>query len=436
MDKLPDSLLLQILSRLDNSADVARCRFASKAFNSVFPGLRSINLDHRNIHSRSRDPNSFRKILFDFILTLETIESVSIKADDSIFRDEDFIKAWLPRVSGSLKSLSMYACVPSIFLNRQHKSNVLLLISAYCKLMTEGVYCHNLVNLKLTFGYLSMQNLHPMPILKSLTLECIKIDEDDEHLNDQLNKCFPNLQVLNLDYVSGLNDLKLHLLNLQTFHWVVFYGSPYSLTLITPNLITLKVECHKLPEIHAKAPMLCHLDLIISAHEATDTITVTVNKFENLKTLSLNSSNIGPLLLKFPITKTLETLTLCSRGEPIGHTPDSKLALTKVFTAFPNVSSLHIGPSSWSELEACNLDLEDWEILDGRKGIKIICAYQMLVDPSLTFSYIAHVLDQCVSLSEVSLLIQSNVSYTPTSQSFMSQCMTRWPGLKWTWGRW
>ncbi|KAJ0606377.1 hypothetical protein HanHA89_Chr03g0084431 [Helianthus annuus] len=59
----------------------------------------------------------------------------------------------------------------------------------------------------------------------------------------------------------------------------------------------------------------------------------------------------------------------------------------------------------------------------------------MLVDPSLTFSYVACLLDQCVGLSVVSLLIHCGVDGTQC-KSFMSKCMARWPGLKWRWGVW
>ncbi|KAJ0799708.1 putative F-box protein AUF1 [Helianthus annuus] len=70
-----------------------------------------------------------------------------------------------------------------------------------------------------------------MPMLTTLTLSSIILQ--DHHLH-QLNKCFPNLQVLELVGVDGLKDPKIHLLNLQTCH-LNFFTDPSSLTLITPN---------------------------------------------------------------------------------------------------------------------------------------------------------------------------------------------------------
>ncbi|KAJ0788924.1 putative F-box protein AUF1 [Helianthus annuus] len=257
----------------------------------------------------------------------------------------------------------------------------------------------SLVELHLDFGRLSVVNLNPMPMLTSLTLELTILE--DQHLTE-LNTCFPNLQVLNLVGVRELKDPKIHLLNLQTCH-VVVYDYPPSLTLITPKLITLKIECFVPVAIHVEAPMLS--DFHLSLNTIKHVVAFSPKTFEKLKTLWLGCLYTGSLLSEFPTTKTVETLTLDSRNHEPRDARDSKLTIRKVFTVFPNVSSLCIYSGAWSELEAC-LNAEDWEILDGRKGLKTICAYLDLVDPSLTFSSVCRVLDQCVGLTDVSLLIR------------------------------
>ncbi|KAJ0799712.1 putative F-box protein AUF1 [Helianthus annuus] len=350
MDKLPESLLLEILSRLDKSADVACCRVASKAFNKFFQELRSIKL----------------------------------------------LCSWC-RTSGSISS------------------------SCFKK-------SHNLAELNLRYAWLSVRNLNPMPMLTTLTLECTILQ--DQHLN-QLNKCFPNLQVLELVGVDGLKDPKIHLLNLQTCH-LDFFTDPSSLTLITRNLIKLRIKSSYLAAIHVDAPMLSHFRLRLNTFTHVAEI-FTPKSFENLKTLWLESFCIGSLLSEFPITKTVQNLTLGSGKNAPTNAGDSKLTLGKVFTIFPNLSSLCVKSSAWSELEACS-NPEGWDILDGSKGLKTIYAYLMLVDPSLTFSYVACVLDQCIGLSVVSLL--THVVVDTKFKSFMSKCMVRWPRLKWRWGIW
>ncbi|KAI3754214.1 hypothetical protein L1987_53993 [Smallanthus sonchifolius] len=433
MDKLPHSLLLQILSQLDDSAEVARCRVASKSFDTVFPDLRSINLEYslkwynssRSSVSSDQHIKPFKTVFLELISKLRIVESVGIGpehplgvGDDFYLADGDFAKEWLPSVSKSLKLLS----ISGLRYHSRRQSNILPLISACCQ---------NLVSLKLKFACLSMDDLNPMPMLTSLTLAFIRLE--DKHLNE-LNKCFPNLQVLNLVYVKGLKDPKIHLLNLRICYWNVYFTTP-SLTLIAPNLITLQIKCIMPVALHVEAPMLSHLHLNLYAriarnHEGT----FTVKRFEKLRTLWLDSSYIGSFLSKFPITKTVESLTLGIGNKARRVATESKLTLGKVFTVFPNVTSLCIKSGAWSELEAC-LTPQGCEILDGRKGLKTIYAYLKLVDPSLTFSSVACVFDQSVSLSEVSLLIHTDVDIV-VSKGFSSKCVARWPGLKWRWGMW
>ncbi|KAM0037231.1 putative F-box protein AUF1 [Helianthus debilis subsp. tardiflorus] len=134
MDELPKSLLLEILSRLDDSADAARCRVASKAFNAVFPDLRTINLlcprKWRGSSSSTGSSSSLKKVFVDLLSKLRIVESVRLRLHLEDAVDEDFAKEWLPRVSHSLKSLSLSALPYSIVLY----SNVLPLISTHCKL--------------------------------------------------------------------------------------------------------------------------------------------------------------------------------------------------------------------------------------------------------------------------------------------------------------
>ncbi|GJX90628.1 F-box/LRR-repeat protein-like protein [Tanacetum coccineum] len=168
MDKLPEVLLQEILSRLDDSADVARCRIAWKSFNNVYSHLRSINLKcslRMYFKSRRRvltsmstfcnplsclNPSSkvtrpYKSIFLDLISNMEVVESVCIslegetkdmweenylvagRTDDNLhFTDDAFVmKCVLPRVSKHLKSLSL-----SSFFALDH-SNVLRLVSHY-----------------------------------------------------------------------------------------------------------------------------------------------------------------------------------------------------------------------------------------------------------------------------------------------------------------
>ncbi|XP_023735959.1 F-box/LRR-repeat protein At4g29420 [Lactuca sativa] len=441
MDKLPDDIALYILSRLDDSADVARCRLAWKTFNTVSPELRSINIQcslERYIKSRSKLSNSssssqsvtpFKTIFLNLVSKLRVVDSVCIgtekplrnvsyddvedENDDLYLTHGDFVKEWLPRVCGRLKSLSISDFwIQSCW----RRSDLLPLVSAYC---------HNLLELEVKNAWLSVENMNPMPMLTTLTLEFIRLDDEDLNM---LNKSFPNLQVLNLVGVGGLKLPKINLLNLKTCHWTVS-NAPLSLTLITPTLITLRLECIRPTSLYIEAPMLSHLHLALDHADS-----FTIKKFQNLKTLWLESLYIRSLLLKFPFTKTVENLTVDSRKWERGAVGFSKFTLEKVFTVFPNVNSLCINSSLWSELEAC-YDVDSWETWDRRKGLKTFCAYLLLVDPLLTFSSVASLLDQCVGLVDVSLLIHHDV-VANVSKSFILRCTSRWPEVNWKWGIW
>lgn len=265
-----------------------------------------------------------------------------------------------------------------------------------------------------------------MPMLTSLKLKFTRLEDED--LNE-LIKCLPNLQVLTMVGVRGLRDPMINHMKLIFFRLISLDDIGSSLSLITPNLITLRIECFNLDQLVVEAPMLSNLYL---AHR--DSGTLIFKKFENLKTMYLHSLYPSSLLSEFPITKTIENLTLEYLNRAPIDTTNSKLTLQKVITVFPNVNYLCIKSNTWSELETCLIP-EGLEILDGWKGLKKICVYLTLVDPSLTFSTVACLLDHCVSLLEVSLLMRRDVDSTK-SKSLMSKFTARWPGLRWRWGLW
>lgn len=88
------------------------------------------------------------------------------------------------------------------------------------------------MKLRVKNAWLSLDNQNAMPFVTSLTLENIRLD--DKHL-DQLNKFFPNLQVLNLINISGVMFLHIEFPNLRNCRLVVSVVA--SLAIVTPNLV-------------------------------------------------------------------------------------------------------------------------------------------------------------------------------------------------------
>ncbi|GKB74649.1 hypothetical protein Tco_0936061 [Tanacetum coccineum] len=157
MDKLPEPLFLEILSRFDDLADVSRCQIASKTFKTAYPHLRSINhqctlkryLNSRpsTVSSSSQSITPIKTVFVNMISKLKVVETVRIgidddlldlsyrdgeddQADDLHLTDGEFVKLWLPRVSGGMKSLS----ISDFWLQScRRRSVVLSLVSSYCK---------------------------------------------------------------------------------------------------------------------------------------------------------------------------------------------------------------------------------------------------------------------------------------------------------------
>lgn len=160
MDDLPPPLIVDILNRLNDSADIARCRVASSIFNSLFREVRSINLCcsvERYAKSRwplSRDSiTPFKSILKSLISELRVVESVSIgverplhtlsyddiedENDDLYLTDDNFVNEWLPRVADGLKLLSISDFwVQSCW----RRSNVLSPVSSQCETSFSKYY--------------------------------------------------------------------------------------------------------------------------------------------------------------------------------------------------------------------------------------------------------------------------------------------------------
>lgn len=153
MDDLPPPLILEILSRLADSADLARCRVSSKTLNSLAPEVRSVNLQWSYPrYAKSRSPltrssvTPFKEVFNKLISGLQIVESVSIgvekplrfvayddvedEEDDLFLSEGNFVKSWLPKVCGDLASLSISDFwVQSCW----RRSDVLSAISSYCE---------------------------------------------------------------------------------------------------------------------------------------------------------------------------------------------------------------------------------------------------------------------------------------------------------------
>lgn len=281
-----------------------------------------------------------------------------------------------------------------------------------------------LLELEVKNAWLSVDGLTPMSNLTVLTLEFIRLD--DENL-EKVNDSFPMLKVLNLIGVGGLKEPKIHLMHLRTCHWSVS-NAPTSISIIAPILADLTLKCVRPSLLSIETPLLSSLSLSLES-----TYNLKVNAFLILKRLHLESSGLRNLLVAFPFSRTVENLTAVStKWESTVGVSASILEL--LLCAFPNVSRLTLTSRVWSEFETYPR-LDGLESRVQMKGLKEITAYLTVNDIEVTLSTIFSLLDSCSSLSKMEILIHRDVVSNVTS-NLISRCMAHCTSVRWKWGMW
>ncbi|KAL5572460.1 hypothetical protein UlMin_022057 [Ulmus minor] len=332
--------------------------------------LRSLSQYHK---SRSSDANPLIMPFKDHLqepveksIGRRSFVEVEDDYDDLYFLDVSFMKEWLLVIGSRLRTLSI-----SDFWSQSswRRSDALALISSCCSCLVE---------LELKNTWLSVDGLNIMPKLTNLTLEFVRLDDED--LN-KVNCCFLGLQVLNLIGVGGLKEPKIDLLHLKSFHWTVS-NAPLSLIIMAPNLVELKLECTKPKLLVLDTPSLS--DLHLTVEEA--------NEFK------LKSRIVKMLTVDIPIS--IDSVA-------------PKLSLGTLFDCFPNLRRL--GRWDWNE--------------------KQITTYLMLYELDTTLMFLFCVLDRCTNFSDVSLLIHREID-SSTASKFISKCRAIWPRVRWRWGMW
>ncbi|KAL3744803.1 hypothetical protein ACJRO7_013982 [Eucalyptus globulus] len=431
MEDLPHHLILDILGRLPDSADVARFRAASRTLNAAARGVTSVALLcslARYLRSRSPDTRSlvvpFKSLVASAVLGWGAVESVAIgvdasfadsfedmeddeSGDDMYLMEVGFLAGWLPRVCEGLRALSISDFwVQSCW----RRSDVLALVSSCCRSLCE---------LELKNAWLSVDGLNPLPSLTSLTLEFIRLD--DENLS-KLCTCFSLLQVLNLRGVGGLKEPKIHLPDLRSCQWTVS-NVPISLAIYAPRLVKLRLKCIKPRSLVLETPALSDFDLSIV--QADD---LQVKDLISLKSLKLDSPFLCNLITAFPSGKTVEKLTL---NTEFNRDVQEMISLELLFKTFPNASSLTLGPGAWSRLWPSPGGWEDGAEMKSLQGI-VACMVVSHID--VVQAFIASMMDKCTNLSDFTILVQQQHADSDLLSNLTKRCTADWPRLKWKFG--
>ncbi|KAI4380378.1 hypothetical protein MLD38_006576 [Melastoma candidum] len=434
MEDLPHHLILDILSRLDTPS-LARTRLVSKTLNCLSRQVTSVSLHWTvpkylsHLHSpRGLNLTPFKSALKAIVLSTPRVQRVAYgmdcsigpegfgdydeaeDGDDMYMTDDGFVGDWVWRVRDDLRVLKVADFwVQSCW----RKSEILPLLSWSC---------HNLCELELKSTWLSVEGLVPIPSLTSLTLDFVRLD--DENLNS-ISTCFPSLQVLNLCGVGGLQEPKIELAHLKICQCSVS-NVPQSLEIIAPNLVRLKLQCQKPKCLILETPMLSEFDFSIVQPDHFE-----VKSLVNLRSLRIESPLLGNVVSCFSTCKNVEKLVLDARSrEDDGEALD--VSLETLFESFPNLGSLTVGPRAWS------VYMSSYEAGGSEGNIKLDCPKQLtacipLSEVDKALQVIASVLNKYNSLSDMTILVHLRVDLSQLNE-LMSTCTAQWPSVRWKCG--
>ncbi|XP_031483172.1 F-box/LRR-repeat protein At4g29420 [Nymphaea colorata] len=436
MEELPEQLIVEILGRLSDARDLARCRLVSRTFRALSYLVHSVSIVSSPLASQHQTSGTtavpFTALAGRFLRPLTRLEAVRVAVDEPRLgpfgdgsREEDddlflvdvgFVSGWIPATCGGLRSISISSYWPQSCWRR---STVLAVVSSYCSV---------LLNLELKNAWLSVERMKRMPMLTSLTLEYIRLD--DENL-DCLNSCFPALQKLNLIDVGGLKDPKLQFSELKTCHWVAS-NCPTSLTIDTPNLIELRLRCVKPRRFILKAPSL--FSFFLSMSNIGDIF--EVERFLNLRTLRVESADLFGIIPLFSGTETIENL-ICEKSSFFvshGTLKQDVRGFKDVVCAATNVRTLSLGPVAWSELQE-SFYKGDLKIWWSWEHLKKLVVHLLIKDVNAVCSFISFVLTRSAALAEVALFIHCDVGQD-VRNCLISRCTSDFPRVRWKWGSW
>ncbi|XP_020097489.1 F-box/LRR-repeat protein At4g29420 [Ananas comosus] len=431
MEELPSAVVLEILGRLGDAGDLARCRLACRALRSLSYHVPSVRLRcspsaAAGSASTSASALPFKTLALNLVsLLAPSLLRLSLAvdppssswddadldsdADDLHLAAADFLSRCLPPLAPRLRSLALSDYWAQSCWRR---SDALAVIS---------LLCNNLVELEVRNAWLSVNGLRCMPKLTSLTLEFIRLD--DENI-DRLNECFPSLQVLNLIGVGGLKEPKLHLPQLKKCRWTIS-SIPLNSTIVAPNLVELEFTSVEPKILILETPSLSDLNLIIVKPSAT---IVGAEKCLSLRNLRIESFGIPGLARMFGGSQSLKRLEIEIPRRTRTDELYEALSLSDLLRNFPHLDELTVGPEAWFELQKpCN-------ILTSTGYSRCLKKLTVHLEPSdFDIKFMALFLSLCGPLCEVTILFFDS-SEAAAREQIVTKCASDFPMVRWKWG--
>ncbi|KAL6627274.1 hypothetical protein ACP70R_031000 [Stipagrostis hirtigluma subsp. patula] len=442
LDALPVAVLADVLGRVADAGDVAACRLASRALLAASyqcPRVRLCAADRARRRRREGRPGvggwspafpasvgNLASLLGPHLrsLALDAAEGQG-RPDDAMWVEEgefdeaddlhltsgEAVAAWAATAAGPvLREVEIADFWPQAC---WRKAEALPLISHYCL---------SLVKLGLKNSWLSVDGLKKMPNLTHLTLEFIRLD--DENL-DKMNECFPCLHTLNLIGVGGLKDPKIHLPQLKTCRWEVS-NIPQSLAVHAPSLVFLELKCVRPDRLILDTPSLSTVKLTIDKLGAT----VQVDGLVSLRNLHVESMDLNSLIPVFIDNQAICTLEL--ELPESAHQYDLLQEVNNpdyLLRMLASISDVKLGRRFSCELISCLALCRESEF---RSSLKKLLIH---IPPSDSTFKLLPLFQICAPFCEVTVLFHAD-SADDTRRVAISAWTASFPEIRWQWGTW
>uniref|UniRef100_J3KX89 FBD domain-containing protein n=2 Tax=Oryza brachyantha TaxID=4533 RepID=J3KX89_ORYBR len=277
------------------------------------------------------------------------------------------------------------------------------------------------MKLRLKNAWLSVDGLRIMPNLTHLTLEFIRLDDED--LN-KLNECFPCLQILNLIGVGGLKDPKICLHQLNTCHWEVS-NVPRSLTIHAPNLVHLELKCVRPDMLILDTPSMSTLKLTMDKLGPN----AIVDGLASLKNLRVESLDLKSLLQVFIDNRDITTLELELPASTKDYELFEAVKPEYLLQLFASISEVKLAPRFSREMMRC---LILCTINHFRSRSRRLLLH---LPPVKDVPLLAPLFENCAPSCEVTILFHADSS-DDIRRAVASIWTQRFPEIIWQWGTW
>lgn len=359
-EMLPEAMLMEVLSRLPDARDLARCAVVNQFFRSSSTQVRAVRFTCRQANMLPREGGMvvtpFKETVTSVLGRLNGVEDLRLEIGEKIqgqkYKQEEldktslwlsersFVSKWVPFVSRTLQHL----CLVDYGQQAIFKPSPLL--------QTLSSLCPNLQTLEVRNMYLDCRDCQIMPKMKSVTLRCVKLSEAG--LKD-ISRCMPNLVFLSLVTVVGLKEAEMKSDRLEVL-CLGLATKVSSVKLESNSLVKLQLKMHCPEKLKVISPNLRSLALCMGQNR-----TLEFEKVSELEELLMGASEFSTLARLTETNAALRKVFLdipCMSFEESGkwkgvlqQVPLIVPNMEAIRVCCPRLETMSVGPGLWYSFE-------------------------------------------------------------------------------------